>query len=117
MSAKVANRRRSERLRRRKETFFLKAMELGEFPGIDIAVIIFQNGRYSTFSSVEDESWPPSMENIVSKLDISRSFTFTNKLIKQMKFPPTTSFSVQDIKQRRVARRAKKLKEEPRVII
>ncbi|TVY13379.1 hypothetical protein LARI1_G009530 [Lachnellula arida] len=63
MSAKVAN-RRSERLRRRKETFLLKAMELGEFPGVDIAVVICQNGRYSTFTSVEDESWPPSMENL-----------------------------------------------------
>ncbi|TVY12797.1 hypothetical protein LARI1_G009078 [Lachnellula arida] len=96
MSTKVAN-RRSERLRRRKETFFLKAMELGEFPGVDIAVVIFQNGRYSTFTSVEDESWPPSMENI------------------QMKFPPTMKFSVQDIKKRQEARRAKKLKEEPKV--
>ncbi|TVY15623.1 hypothetical protein LARI1_G009015 [Lachnellula arida] len=63
MSAKVAN-RQSERLRRRKETLFLKAMELGQFPGVDIAVVILQNGRYSTFTSVKDESWPPSMENI-----------------------------------------------------
>ena len=116
MSPKVAN-RRSERIRRRKETLFLKAVELGEFPGIDIAVYIFQNGQYSTFSSVEDGSWPPSMESVVRELDISRSITFTHEPIKQKKFPPTKKLSAQDIRKKRVARRAKKLTEKPKVII
>ncbi len=61
--------RRSERIRRRKNTLLQKSYELGKFPGIDIAVIIFQNGRYFTYNSTENNSWPPSMKNIVCKID------------------------------------------------
>jgi hypothetical protein len=38
------SKRRSERLRRRKNTVFLKAHELGKLCGVDVAVIVFQHG-------------------------------------------------------------------------
>ncbi|KAH7370240.1 hypothetical protein BKA65DRAFT_385883, partial [Rhexocercosporidium sp. MPI-PUGE-AT-0058] len=49
---------------RRKETLIKKAFEIGEFDGIDVAVIICKHGRYTTFKSTDRTTWPPSMEEI-----------------------------------------------------
>lgn len=69
MPTNFSQKRRSERIRKRKKTVFQKAYELGKFPEIEIAIIIFQNGRYFTFNSTKDESWPPSMKEIVGGVD------------------------------------------------
>ena len=58
-------RKNAENLRRRKETLFKKVYELGEYDGIDVALIIRQNGRFFTYRSIDHESWPPSMKEIV----------------------------------------------------
>jgi hypothetical protein len=60
--------RRSQRLNRRKETLLKKAYEIGEFLEADVALIlrIRKTGRYITLKSVDLESFPPSMEQIVS---------------------------------------------------
>lgn len=58
--------RQSERLRRRKATLFKKAWDLGRECNVDVAVIICQRGRYYTFRSLDNKSWPPSMIEIVS---------------------------------------------------
>ena len=44
-----------------------KAYELGEFDGIDVALIICKHGRYITYRSRDHASWPPSIVEIVSK--------------------------------------------------
>jgi hypothetical protein len=44
-----------------------KAYELGEFDGIDIALIIYKHGQYTIYRSRGHASWPPSMAKIVSK--------------------------------------------------
>jgi hypothetical protein len=44
-----------------------KAYKLGEFDGIDIALIICKHGRYTIYRSRNHALWPPSMANIVSK--------------------------------------------------
>jgi hypothetical protein len=36
-----------------------------EYDGIEVALIIRQNGRFFTYRSVDHESWPPSMKEIV----------------------------------------------------
>ena len=59
------SKRRLENLGRRKKTLFKKAYELGEYDGIDVALIIRQNGRFFTYRSIDHESWPPSMKDIV----------------------------------------------------
>jgi hypothetical protein len=58
--------RRSENLKRRKDTLFKKAYELGKYYDIEVAVILHQNGRYFTYRTIDQESWPPSMKQIVS---------------------------------------------------
>src|SRR5450432_4877420 len=57
--------KRSENLGRRKKTVLKKVYELGEYDGIDVALIIRQNGRFFTYRSINHESWPPSMKEIV----------------------------------------------------
>ena len=52
-------------LGRRKKTLFKKAHELGKYSGVDVAVIIRQNGKFCTYKSIDHKSWPPSMEEIV----------------------------------------------------
>jgi hypothetical protein len=59
--------RRSERIRRKKLTFFNKAFLLSKEDGVETAAIVFQHGKYYTFSSISEDSWPPSMVEIVSK--------------------------------------------------
>jgi hypothetical protein len=41
-----------------------KAHELGQFDGVDVALIICKHGRYTTYRS--RESWPPTLAEIVS---------------------------------------------------
>jgi hypothetical protein len=41
-----------------------RAHELGKY-GVDVDVIIRQNGQYITYRSIDLESFPPSMKEIV----------------------------------------------------
>ncbi|KAH8589034.1 hypothetical protein B0O99DRAFT_470824, partial [Bisporella sp. PMI_857] len=56
--------RKNEGINRRRNTLIKKAYELGEVDGIDIALIICKNGRYTTYRSMDHASWPPSMAEI-----------------------------------------------------
>jgi len=47
-----------------------KIYEYGELYGADVALIIYQNGRYSTYRSVDKPSFPPSMKEIVGSLEM-----------------------------------------------
>jgi hypothetical protein len=57
-----------EKLRRRKKNLFKKAYELRKLCDIDIAVTLYKNGHYFTYRSIDKESWPPSMKEIVSTI-------------------------------------------------
>jgi hypothetical protein len=59
--------RKNEGINRRKDTLIKKAYELGEFDGIDVALIICKHGRYTTYRSKDHVLWPPSIAEIVSK--------------------------------------------------
>ena len=65
MAIKNKSKRRSENLGRRKKTVLKKVYELGEYDGIEVALIIRQNSRLFTYRSIDHESWPPSMKEIV----------------------------------------------------
>jgi SRF-type transcription factor (DNA-binding and dimerisation domain) len=65
MAANTKSKRRSENLGRRKKTLLKKVYEFGEYDGIEVALIIRQNGRFFTYRSVDHEFWPPSMKEIV----------------------------------------------------
>ncbi|KAH7370785.1 hypothetical protein BKA65DRAFT_471965 [Rhexocercosporidium sp. MPI-PUGE-AT-0058] len=61
--------RENEGINRRKDTLVKKAFELGEFDGIDVALIICKYGRYTTYRSRDYVSWP-SFAEILSKIRI-----------------------------------------------
>ena len=64
---KKRTKRKNEGINRRKDTLIKKAYELGEFDGIDVALIICKHGRYTMYRSRDHASWPPSRAEIVSK--------------------------------------------------
>jgi hypothetical protein len=65
MEAKILGNKR-EQLRKGKKTLFKKAHRL-EVHEIDIAIIVHKNGRYYTYRSMDQEAWPPTMKQIVSR--------------------------------------------------
>ena len=62
----IKRKRKNESINRRKETLIKKVHELGEFDGVDVALIICKHGRYTTYRSRDHTSFPPSMAEIVS---------------------------------------------------
>jgi len=54
-----------ENLGQRKKTVFKKVYELGKYDSVDVALILRHNGRLFTYRSIDHESWPPSMKEIV----------------------------------------------------
>jgi len=56
--------RENEGINRRKDTLVKKAFELGEFDGIDVALIIYKYGRYTTYRSRDCVSCQPSFAEI-----------------------------------------------------
>ena len=63
--------RQSEAIRRKKKTVIEKIYKLGQLPGIDVAFFIRQNGRYTTYQSLDAADFPQPKEHIVSGLPCS----------------------------------------------
>ena len=62
----INRKRKNEGINRRKDTLVKKAYELGGCDGIDVALIIYKHGRYTTYRSRNHALWPPAMAEIVS---------------------------------------------------
>jgi hypothetical protein len=60
----------SEAIRRKKRTVIKNIHKLGQLPSIDIAFTVCQNGQYTIYQSVDPADFPPSKEQIISKLDL-----------------------------------------------
>jgi hypothetical protein len=77
-ASSLKNKREKER--KRKKTLLKKAYELGKLCDVDVAVILYKNGRYLTYRS--KESWLPCMKQIVSiiPLYLSQSSNQSSKL-------------------------------------
>jgi hypothetical protein len=63
----VANnqKRKTDNLGRRKKTLLKKVYELGKYYDVDVALVIRQNNQYTTYRSIDLESFPPAMKEIV----------------------------------------------------
>ena len=66
----IRRKRENEGINRRKDTLIKKAYELGQYEGIDVALIIRKHGRYITYRSKDHKTWPPFMAEIVSARSI-----------------------------------------------
>jgi hypothetical protein len=69
--ARLIAKRQNTNLRRRIETLFIKSYEIWETYGTDVAVVLRKNGRYSTYRSIDELAWPPTMADIVGGTSIS----------------------------------------------
>jgi hypothetical protein len=67
MEAKESLRNMRAQLRRGMKTLVKKARKLTKVHDMDIAIIMRKNGQYYTYSSTDEKSWPPTMEQIVSQ--------------------------------------------------
>jgi hypothetical protein len=63
-----AKRQRSakNRFRKRRNGLFKKTFELSKLCEAEVFLVIEKDDKFYTFRSTEDESWPPTMEEIVS---------------------------------------------------
>jgi len=81
MNTLKINRKRGEKKRKdegidkRTDTLIKKAYELGEFDGIDEALIIWKHGQYTMYKSRDHASWPLSMAEGVSKAIVCLEYT------------------------------------------
>jgi len=60
--------RQSQNASRRRSTLTNKVYEYGELYGADVALIIYQKGRYYTYVSSGNPCFPPSKKEIVGSL-------------------------------------------------
>jgi hypothetical protein len=65
MARSTLTRSQKESFRRRKNTFSRKARELENKCNAFVYFVICCNGKYYTYKSVADPSWPPSEDQIV----------------------------------------------------
>ena len=63
---RLVAKRRNENLRRRIETLLIKAHEIWEEYGVDVAMVLKNNSQYYTYRSTDRPTWPPSMAEIVN---------------------------------------------------
>lgn len=61
---RLVAKRRNENLRRRIETLLIKAHEIWEEYGVDVAMVLKNNSQYYTYRSTDRPTWPPSMTEI-----------------------------------------------------
>ena len=78
---KNEGKKRSERIRKKKLTLFKNAGKLGSELGIDVAVIVFQHGRYYLGVWSQRASWPPDITEIVSESSLKRIYLTYNRKI------------------------------------
>ena len=67
--------RENEGINRRKKTLVKKAFGLGEFEGIEVALIICKYGRYTTYRPRDYVSRQPSFAEIVSRVAVYFKYT------------------------------------------
>jgi SRF-type transcription factor (DNA-binding and dimerisation domain) len=88
--------RKQENLRRRKKTLVKKVYEFGKDFDFEVALILSKNGRYFTFRSLDQDTWPPSMEQIVSQYHPCKLPTKLRSK-QQLSYPIPTNLLPRDI--------------------
>jgi len=83
--------RKQETLRRRKKTLVKKVYDF------EVALILSKMGRYSTFRSLDQDTWPPSMEQIISQCNPCKPPTNLRSK-QQLSYPVPINLLPRDIK-------------------
>jgi hypothetical protein len=100
--------RENEGINRRKDTLVKKAFELGEFDGIEVALLIHKHGQYTTYRSKGYISRQPSFAEIVSRAIAYLRYAAVLIPIKQTTYPPPKNLLPEDIKKRRPKKKTRR---------
>ena len=68
-----ARKAKTQQFSRRKPSLMRKADQLARLYHADVALVIRRNGRYYTYRSIDNDRWPPTIEEIVYINPISRT--------------------------------------------
>jgi hypothetical protein len=71
-----------EKFRKRKNNILKKGDELRLLCGADVYILLHRKGRYFTYKSTDQPSWPPPLEKIVRTL--GTCFYITYRMLKHM---------------------------------
>ncbi|KAG9247737.1 hypothetical protein BJ878DRAFT_539004 [Calycina marina] len=71
---KRRKKRENEGINNRQKTLLHKAHELGEFAGVEVAVIIRKHGKYTTYVSEGYISQQPSFKEIQTAYPVPKNF-------------------------------------------
>ena len=63
--SKLDARKQSEQYRRRRNTFLRRANEMNRLYGVEMAVFMKRNKRFSIYLSKRAPDWPPSKQDLV----------------------------------------------------
>ena len=85
-TARVQKKLANERFRKRKETCFKKCHYLSEECQADVFFALRYRGKLYYYTSTESQSWPPSLEDIVSFL-LSTKLKIILLLIQSKYYP------------------------------
>jgi len=67
MDVKKIPKNKREQLRRGKLGLFKRGHKFGKAHEVDVAIILRKNGQYYTYRSLNQESWPPTIKQIISQ--------------------------------------------------
>ncbi|KAH8674433.1 hypothetical protein BGZ60DRAFT_372933 [Tricladium varicosporioides] len=70
----LKNKRKREGVSRKIKTLLNKSYKLGKIPGVDIALVICNHGRYLAYKSIDRESFPPTMAEIKMSYPLPKIF-------------------------------------------
>ena len=56
---------KNQQFTRRKSSLMKRTDQLVRLCNVDLALIIYKNGKYYTYRSTDHESWPPTITDIV----------------------------------------------------
>ena len=100
----LAAKRRNENLGRRIETLLIKAHELWDIFGVDVAVILKNNTRYCTYRSTDKPTWPPTMAEIVR--DTYYYWWVTSDTMQEAAYPLPQNLHPRDLEAKAAKRRS-----------
>jgi hypothetical protein len=98
---KRRKKRENEGISNRQKTLLNKAHELGEFEGVEVVVIVWKHGKYTTYVSEGYRSQQPSFTEIVSQVMVCLTHTTVLMFIQQTAYPLPKNFLPEDIQKRR----------------
>lgn len=101
---KIVGKRRNENAGRRIDTLLIKAHELWDMFGVDVAVIIKHNTRYHTYKSTDRPTWPPTMAEIVC--DTSYYQQVTSNTRQEATYPLPRNLNPKDLEEKAAKRKS-----------